>query len=91
MLGILAILLPLVLIVLIWRSTRGSLIDLHHAVLAFALAISITLVLTEILKISVGRLRPDFLARCQPVSTSVPNSECGSADESLIQEGQSLT
>lgn len=40
--------------------------DFHHAVLGLSEAFALTLFVTLVLKKSVGSLRPDFLARCQP-------------------------
>ena len=54
--------------------------DVHHATLGLGEALGVTLLLTGLLKVSVGRLRPDFLARCQPDA----NLNCtGDPDEVL--------
>ena len=45
--------------------------DLHHGLLGLFLSLSLTSMLTEILKITVGRPRPDFIDRCQPMEGSV--------------------
>ncbi len=51
--------------------------DFHHATLGLGEALAVTLVLSSTLKVSIGRLRPDFLDRCQLV-----NLECtGDPDE----------
>jgi len=42
--------------------------DFHHATLGLGEALGVTMLLTGVLKVSVGRLRPDFLARCEPVA-----------------------
>ncbi|KAL1933012.1 hypothetical protein VTP01DRAFT_8690 [Rhizomucor pusillus] len=56
---------PIVLIALTSLVAR-SWHDLHHAVLGLFLALAITVMITDVLKISVGRPRPDFFERCQP-------------------------
>ncbi len=57
--------------------------DFHHATLGLGEALSVTLLLSGVLKASVGRLRPDFLYRCQPDA----NLHCtGVPDE--IEEGR---
>lgn len=40
--------------------------DFHHAALGLFESLGLTFFLTQTLKVTVGRLRPDFLARCQP-------------------------
>lgn len=40
--------------------------DFHHATLGLTEAMSFTFFATNLLKVTVGRLRPDFLSRCQP-------------------------
>ena len=70
----LAFILPLALI----ASTQllaPSTLDLNHALLGMISSLSYTLLLVALIKAAVGRLRPDFLARCVPVDgvcTGVP-------------------
>ena len=70
----LAFILPLGLI----ASTQllaPSTLDLNHALLGMISSLSYTLLLVALIKAAVGRLRPDFLARCVPVDgvcTGVP-------------------
>jgi membrane-associated phospholipid phosphatase len=40
--------------------------DFHHATLGMGEALGVAMLITGVLKVSIGRLRPDFLARCQP-------------------------
>lgn len=61
---------PLVLILAIGGVFIGPW-DVHHGVLGLILSCSMTTVVTEIVKICVGRPRPDMLARCQPVAGAV--------------------
>ncbi|KAH9072094.1 lipid phosphate phosphatase 1 [Lactarius deliciosus] len=44
---------------------RGSVHEIHHGLLAACAGKALSLLTTEALKNRVGRLRPDFLARCQ--------------------------
>ncbi|KAJ1680262.1 hypothetical protein EV182_000355 [Spiromyces aspiralis] len=73
MLSVIAIVVPLVFIVLIAGLWRRSLHDLHSALLAFSLAITLTVMFTDVLKNSVGRPRPNFLARCIPDTSKAPS------------------
>lgn len=66
MLVALAFVLPLLLIAST-QLARPSRIDLNHALLGTISSLSLTLVIVSLVKVSVGRLRPDFLARCKPI------------------------
>ena len=55
--------------------------------LAFFVAVTFTLLITEVIKNSVGRLRPDFLARCQPEQNQINNPSCN-GDPAVVKEGR---
>ncbi|KAI8143172.1 phosphatidic acid phosphatase type 2/haloperoxidase [Fennellomyces sp. T-0311] len=57
---------PIILIGIIALCFTRSMHDFHSGVLGLCLALSMTIMLTDIIKITGGRPRPDFLARCQP-------------------------
>ena len=57
--------------------------DVHHAALGFSEALAMTLLVTLVLKKSVGSLRPNFLARCQPDASGA----C-TGDPNLIRDGR---
>ncbi|KAI5123205.1 hypothetical protein M0805_003971 [Coniferiporia weirii] len=59
-----SLLLPLCFVVFD-SITKRSLINLHHGALGLYVSRALTHFITEFLKNRVGRLRPDFLARCQ--------------------------
>lgn len=64
--------------------------DIHHGLLGLLLALSLTTSCTQIIKVSVGRPRPDMLERCVPVhnpvvSHAVDLSSSCSADLSSYQ------
>ncbi len=79
-------LLPIVTMPLVFigiaQAAGPSWHDVHHATLGLGEALAVTLVITSTLKVSIGRLRPDFLARCQPV-----NLEC-TGDPVVIRTGR---
>ena len=56
-------------------KVKAYFICLYHAISLFALGISLTLCITEIGKRWVGRLRPHFIAVCQP---NFSNINCSS-------------
>ncbi|KAK9768036.1 hypothetical protein K7432_001623 [Basidiobolus ranarum] len=59
-------LVPLVVLAGIALFIRRSPYDCHCAWLGLSFSMSLTLMVTHILKTTVGRLRPDFIARCIP-------------------------
>ncbi|KAL7752213.1 hypothetical protein RI367_002258 [Sorochytrium milnesiophthora] len=69
MLAIISVLLPLVTVMVVAKFIKHNHTDLVLAVLAVLLSTGTTGLITNIIKIYVGGLRPDFLARCQPSTT----------------------
>ncbi|CAO3677165.1 unnamed protein product [Rhizopus stolonifer] len=66
---IVCILIPIILIAVISLSGVGykrSWHDLHAGILGLCLGLSMTIMFTDVLKITVGRPRPDMLSRCKP-------------------------
>ncbi|GBG60520.1 hypothetical protein CBR_g5695 [Chara braunii] len=66
---IFAILIPVLVIFLLVRFGHKDSTDLHHAVLGLFASVLLTAVITDIVKLYVGRLRPDFYWRCFPPGT----------------------
>jgi len=66
-----AIVAPVALEALINLVTLRSLWDFHNSLLGLALSLSIAGSVTQIVKLVVGRPRPDILDRCQPIPGSV--------------------
>lgn len=83
---------PLVVVVAstlaLHRGRRSEIAHLHHALLALLMSLVSTLMLTQIVKVTVGRLRPDFISRCVPEDPSQNNSPCTNKDIALIEEGR---
>jgi len=67
---------PLVVIVAVGLLFVG-LWDVHHGVLGLVLSCSLTTTVTEIVKVCVGRPRPDLIARCQPIAGAANASPYG--------------
>ncbi|KAI0133800.1 phosphatidic acid phosphatase type 2/haloperoxidase [Xylariales sp. AK1849] len=57
---------PLGVLIFINLITRASFHKHHSAILALAIALILTSFLTDIVKNTVGRPRPDLIARCKP-------------------------
>ncbi|KAI0341562.1 acid phosphatase/Vanadium-dependent haloperoxidase [Trametopsis cervina] len=62
---------PVVLLPLINSLTLRSKWDFHVSLLGLIFGLSLTGVVTEVVKLTVGRPRPDLIARCIPRSGSV--------------------
>ncbi|KAA1112559.1 hypothetical protein PGT21_002058 [Puccinia graminis f. sp. tritici] len=69
-LGVLAVVIPAVLIIICSQLLLRSSWDTHIGLLGLALSLSLSLVVTTTVKITVGRPRPDMLSRCQPSPTA---------------------
>jgi len=76
-------------------ATVRSLWDCHHSTLGLLLGISTTGAFTQIVKITVGRPRPDFIDRCQPIPGAkdanpfglVTAAICTQKDTSMLKDG----
>ncbi|KAI8906100.1 phosphatidic acid phosphatase type 2/haloperoxidase [Powellomyces hirtus] len=66
MLAALAVGVPILTILIISLAVKRSSFDAHQSVLGLAIALAFTLLFTQIVKVSTGSLRPDFLDRCKP-------------------------
>ncbi|TIB88830.1 acid phosphatase/Vanadium-dependent haloperoxidase [Wallemia mellicola] len=94
LLGIIIGLIPLVCLVVLSTQWYRSYTDLHHSILGFLLTISLTISTTTSIKVLAGRMRPDFIDRCQPTAGSV-NADvglstaaiCTQTDFNILQDG----
>ncbi|XP_073954852.1 phospholipid phosphatase 5-like [Choristoneura fumiferana] len=82
----LIIFIPLIIFALPWLLTKNY-IDTTQAILAWTLALSITAMITEVIKLSVGRPRPDFFYRCYPNGKITKDLHCV-GDVREIMEGR---
>ncbi|KDP35019.1 hypothetical protein JCGZ_09307 [Jatropha curcas] len=60
-----AVLLPIVIFIFVYVRRR-DVYDLHHSILGLLFSVLITAIITEAIKVAVGRPRPDFFWRCFP-------------------------
>ncbi|RKP14015.1 phosphatidic acid phosphatase type 2/haloperoxidase [Piptocephalis cylindrospora] len=94
-LGLICFLLPIVAITLVALLVRRSSWDWHVGILGLCTTMTLTLAVTHTLKVSVGRLRPDFLDRCQPREGTVDPAigllsiadVCTQTNESMLRDG----
>lgn len=61
---------PFVVQCLVNFLTVQSWWDFHHSTLGLTLSLSMTRIITQFVKVTVGRPRPDLISRCQPVTGS---------------------
>ncbi|KAJ3011750.1 hypothetical protein HKX48_006688, partial [Thoreauomyces humboldtii] len=66
-LAVIAFAIPVGVIFIISLVVKRSFFDFHQSLLGLCVALSFTLLITQIVKVAVGGLRPDFLARCVPI------------------------
>lgn len=96
LLAVLAFIIPLVIMALVSLGISRSVWDFHAGFLGLVVAHAFTLTATTIIKVCVGRPRPDFIDRCQPRAGSQNGSPYGLVTQAvcsteltshLIQDG----
>ena len=87
LLAILAVLIPALIIVGFSLGISRSVWDLHNGLLGFVLANALTLTITTIVKVTVGRPRPDIIARCQPLPGSANGVPYGLVTDAICSVG----
>ncbi|KAH8556809.1 phosphatidic acid phosphatase type 2/haloperoxidase [Umbelopsis sp. PMI_123] len=65
-LAVLAVVVPFLIIATVSIFLVRSPLDLHNGTLGLLVSVSFTIMITEIVKLTVGAHRPDFLAVCAP-------------------------
>ncbi|KAL8292025.1 hypothetical protein RQP46_001491 [Phenoliferia psychrophenolica] len=80
----------ILLMALLWRR---SFWDLHNGILGLILALALATAITNIIKGTVGRPRPDLIDRCQPIAGAVNQSPYGLANITMctVQTGHIIT
>lgn len=75
-------------------ATVRSLRDFHLSTLGLMLSLSVTGAITQVVKMSVGRPRPDFVARCIPRTGAIDPplhlstvAVCTQLDETILRDG----
>ncbi|KAH8666829.1 phosphatidic acid phosphatase type 2/haloperoxidase [Xylariales sp. PMI_506] len=87
-----ALFIPLGFLILINAATRASFHKHHCTILGLAIALILTSLLTDIVKNTVGRPRPDLIARCKP-RTGTPSNVlvsfdvCTETDHHTLHDG----
>lgn len=84
MLWLIAFLIPSIVIFMV-NMTRKQKTDGEEALLGVSLALMINGIVTNIIKLIVGRPRPDYFWRCFPDGQIKPNLECTGKREEIIE------
>ncbi len=83
---------PLV-VILVWTlSARSGFHQAHVSILGLLISLALTTFLTDVLKNSIGRPRPDLIARCKPkgdtpMNTLLTIDVCTETNSHLLQDG----
>ncbi|KAF9189575.1 hypothetical protein BGZ51_009470 [Haplosporangium sp. Z 767] len=64
---LIAVVFPVILMAVVALGVRRSPYDLHNGILGLLLSILLTTMFMQVIKVTVGKHRPDFLSRCMPV------------------------
>ncbi|XP_024037547.1 lipid phosphate phosphatase 2 isoform X1 [Citrus clementina] len=84
-----AVLVPVIIFLIVYYHRR-DVYDLHHAILGLLYSVLVTGVLTDAIKIAVGRPRPNFFWRCFPDGIAVYdqfNNVVCHGDKHVVNEG----
>ncbi|KAF9373019.1 hypothetical protein CPC16_002077 [Podila verticillata] len=95
---LIAIVFPVLVIVVIGLGVRRSPYDVHNGILGLLVSVLLTTMFTQVIKVTVGKHRPDFLARCQPMMNGLPLvydeplklwtvDVCSQTDPSTLKDG----
>ncbi|KAL9427682.1 hypothetical protein AB3S75_029796 [Citrus x aurantiifolia] len=84
-----AVLVPVIIFLIVYYHRR-DVYDLHHAILGLFYSVLVTGVITDAIKIAVGRPRPNFFWRCFPDGIAVYdqfNNVICHGDKHVVNEG----
>lgn len=83
LLVVLAVIVPIVIVAIVSLGITRSVWDFHASLLSFILTHAIVVTATTMLKVTVGRPRPDLIDRCQPAAGSTNRTPYGLATQSI--------
>ncbi|KAG0011759.1 hypothetical protein BGZ80_000444 [Entomortierella chlamydospora] len=97
-LALIAVVFPVVVIAVIGLGVRRSPYDFHNGILGLLVSVLLTTIFTQVIKVTVGKHRPDFLSRCQPMLNGAPLTQdeplhlwtidvCSQTDHAILKDG----
>ncbi|CAO3570822.1 unnamed protein product [Mortierella alpina] len=95
---LIAFVLPAVVIALVGLGIRRSPYDVHNGILGLLVSLLLTTMFTQVIKLTLGKHRPDFLSRCQPMLNGVSLTQdrplhlwtidvCTQTDKKILKDG----
>ena len=72
-------------------AIKRNLHDWHHSSLGLLMSLTLTLMITALFKNTVGRPRPDFIDRCQPLEGAVDSPVYGLSNTTICTRTSLLT
>ncbi|KAF9204033.1 hypothetical protein BGZ49_005772 [Haplosporangium sp. Z 27] len=95
---VIAVIFPVVVIAVVSLGLRRSPYDFHNGLLGLLVSVLLTTIFTQVIKVTVGKHRPDFLSRCQPMMNGVPITHdqplqlwtidvCTQTDHAILKDG----
>ncbi|KAG0366020.1 hypothetical protein BGZ54_005936 [Gamsiella multidivaricata] len=95
---LIAVIFPVAVIVVVGFAVRRSPYDVHNGILGLLVSVLLTTIFTQVIKVTVGKHRPDFLSRCQPMlnGTALTKDEplqlwtydvCSQTDHAILKDG----
>jgi len=83
LLAVCSFVIPVLIVAAVGLGLRRSLWDFHSAFLGLVLTHALTLTITTLIKVTVGRPRPDLIDRCQPAAGAMNGSPYGLATQAV--------
>ncbi|KAI1306107.1 hypothetical protein EDD11_004851 [Mortierella claussenii] len=95
---LIAVVFPVIMIAVVGLAIRRSPYDFHNGILGLLLSVLLTTIFTQVIKVTVGKHRPDFLSRCQPMLNGAPLTHdqplqlwtidvCTQTDHAILKDG----
>ncbi|KAG0299273.1 hypothetical protein BGZ98_010188 [Dissophora globulifera] len=95
---VIAVVFPVVVILVVGLGVRRSPYDFHNGILGLLVSVMLTTAFTQVIKVTVGKPRPDFLDRCQPMLNGVSITQdqplhlwtydvCSQTDLAVLKDG----
>ncbi|CAI2174337.1 19042_t:CDS:10 [Funneliformis geosporum] len=81
--GVIVVVIPFIIMTFVALVIKKNMHDWHHASLGLLTGLTLTLMVTAVFKNTVGRPRPDFIDRCQPIAGAADPPVYGLSNSSV--------